>query len=232
GFGQSGSEFKTKTTKLRKALQETLSPSLLSQYPGGFTFHYPTGPLALPTPDSSSSLTGEVSDAPVEEENYAWWRNLDVSSEYIEHPASLAKLRDCIIREGPFDGIIGFSQGACLAMMMASWCESATDADRRHALATQGIPLQERAPQGPFRFAVSFSGYRGTLKYYSGFYSPEIRTPALLVTAAWDMLVSERGSRELAGSCPHTEALSQPGAHYVPNSKEYLDVIAQFVGQA
>jgi len=53
-----------------------------------------------------------------------WWQNLDITSQYLGLEASLASLAFLVKTTGPFTGVIGFSQGATLAAMFTSWCES------------------------------------------------------------------------------------------------------------
>jgi hypothetical protein len=226
GFGQSGDEFQIKTKKLRTFLSRTLSPALLSRYPDGITFSYPTGPLELPMTDTNDTSLG--TDV---ESKYAWWRTLEVISEYKEFPSAIAYLSNYIAREGPFDGVVGFSQGAALAAIVASWCEAPWVPERSSALATQDIPVTIKAPQRPLKFAICYSGYRATPRYYGGFYSPRIQTPVFSVTGDWDHMVNTTRSQELKESCSNIEIMSHPGTHYVPIGDKYLEPVGDFINR-
>lgn len=55
---------------------------------------------------------------PLAKQARAWWVQDDVTDEYVGARESWALLADKIAEDGPFDGVIGFSQGtlhrACL----------------------------------------------------------------------------------------------------------------------
>jgi hypothetical protein len=217
--------FQIKTRRLTEYLQNTLSSELTSKYTAGFEFLCPNAPLHLSPPDfpGSSAVESENSDA------WAWWRGLDVVNEYKELPTTMLFLYKYIQENGPVDGVVGFSQGGAMALMFASWCEARTRPERRQALANQAVPFTMEPPQDPLKFVVCLSGFRGTMKYYEGFYNPKIQTPTLHITAALDTLVSEARSAELIGSCESSQTMSHPGGHHVPCERKFLSVVTAFV---
>jgi Serine hydrolase (FSH1) len=173
--------------------------------------------LSSSDPNSSSS------------EAFAWWRTLDNVSEYREFVSTLSYLHKYIQQNGPVDGVIGFSQGATLAVMLTSWCESGTRPERRQALLSQCAPVTMEPPQGPMKFTVCYSGFRATPKYYGGFYSPKIQSPVLHCTAAVDTMVSDWGSQDLNSFLENVQVFSHPGGHYVPCRIESSSVAAKFI---
>jgi hypothetical protein len=217
--------FHTKTRRLVEYLEATLTPGLQSKYPGGFEFLYPNAPLCLSPVDFSenSAVDSEISKA------WAWWQTLDDVSEYHELPATMLFLYKYIKKTGPVDGVIGFSQGGAMALMFASWCEARTRVERRQALADQHIPFTMEPPQDPLKFVLCFSGFRGTMKHYEGFYNPKIQTPTLYITAALDTLVSGPKSAEAISSCENVQTITHQGSHYVPCHPRYLSIMATFV---
>ena len=187
-------------------------------------FYYPTSPLNL----------WDVLDVPVAEQEartdlHGWWKNLDIVSPYNELDMALLYLTDYIAQEGPFDGVVGFSQGAAIAFMLASLCES-TPA-RAAALAAQAAPVSCSAPQKPFTFAIAVSGFRGSLPYYDGFYEPKIATPSLHVVANWDTVLDERGPAMLVSACEGARVVRHPGAHVFPSCGSALRRMLDFVHQ-
>lgn len=219
GFGQSGAEFEVSTRRLRDALENTLQNSKLSD--DVCTFEYPTAPLIL----------HDACEAQVGNGHFSWWRRLDNTGEYTELSETLMYLKDYIIRHGPFDGVVGFSQGATLAHMLASWCEASFSSKRRAALARQGQPLSSTPPQRPFRFSIGFAGWKGTDAYHGGFYEPAMRTPTLIVRGRWDVNVPSQAPIELLNCSTCGEFLEHCGTHYVPKTRDLLGRVAEFVGR-
>ena len=112
GFTQSGPLFRAKTRALEKHLAKA--------FPGGTTLVYPTGPLRLSVGDipvydnSAPPAPTDCSDL----EAYAWCRGETTPGQpprYLELDKGLERIAEHLRKDGPFDGIIGFSQGAAVA---------------------------------------------------------------------------------------------------------------------
>ena len=117
-----------------------------------------------------------------------------------------------IREEGPFDGVIGFSQGAAAAGMVASLLEGK---GRREAfekagggmaylpsfLAAEGERGVNGFIQGPLKFAICYSGFRAPGRRYAAFYEPRIKTPVLHVLGQLDVVVDEVRARALVSAC-------------------------------
>jgi len=157
----------------------------------------------------------------------AWWKTLDNVSRYDELDATFDFLNNYIIQYGPFDGVVGFSQGATLAIMLVSLCEATST--RIHALDRQGAPLRRCPPQAPFKFVIAVSGFIGTQQYYSGFYHPMLSTPSLHVIAEWDTMVEARHSEALAIACENSRVIRHVGAHVFPTSGSTLGEMVKFI---
>lgn len=192
----------------------------------------------------------EMDEAP---EAYGWWRRKDVSImrdgqsqsqsqghsqsrketstevHYTGLPASLSFIADVIRSSGPFDGIIGFSQGAAFAAMITSLLEGSerkrafeaseggmgypacflrttttttTTNDNNDGGVEEGVGVEEGFIQPPLKFAVCYSGFAAPGPLYRAFYSPPIRqTPILHVLGQLDVVVDEARGRELVKAC-------------------------------
>ncbi|CAK4030947.1 Hypothetical predicted protein [Lecanosticta acicola] len=226
GFGQSGDYLRIamKTKQLSSYVNESLSVDLLSRF-DGVEWFCPDGPLKM-IPDVRYDSTD-----PEDVETYAWYWTPQSFEQRHEHlfPA-LEYLAKYITEEGPFDGIVGFSQGATIGMMLASWCENS--AERRIGLATQGSPFLLPSPQSPFKFAISCCGFQGSLKYYSGFYSSKIHTPSLHLFAEFDTMVSAEQSARLAEAFEDATTIHFLGTHHVPTHRNSLYEMARFMAMA
>ncbi len=158
----------------------------------------------------------------------------------------LQRIADCIRSSGPFDGVIGFSQGAAAAAMVAALLEGEARKEAFDELARErkkkkgGMRYPEcfldddvdgGFVQGPLRFAVCYSGFRAPGRLYEGFYEPRIRTRVLHVLGQVDVVVDEGRGRELVGACEGGEGwvVVHPGGHFVPSQKPWLDAVVGFV---
>ncbi|KAK4897979.1 hypothetical protein LTR27_004363 [Elasticomyces elasticus] len=218
GFTQSGKWFEIKMKRIEHHIRTTLPSHLLQQYPGGMEFLYPDGPVALQDDGGDHCR--------------AWFRRLDTVSRYEELDSSLEYLCTYLRKHGPVDGVIGFSQGAAMAMMLTALCEASINPGRVEALQTQGSPMHLATPQGPLKFAIACAGFCGTAAYYSGFYSPKIVTPSLHVIADLDTMVSAEQTSELMQACSNPQVVNRPAAHYLPRDVRTLNAIGQFIAES
>lgn len=243
GYTQSGSLFRAKSGALTKALQKAFP---LHE----FTFSYPTGPIRL-DPADIPGYTPPSEDQGQDEsklEAYAWYRRAvpkhpDDPVEYIGLDAGLEAVATILRDEGPFDGVIGFSQGASMAAMVASLLEPG----RRDVFSsfTAKEPLQIPFPASfepeniknhpPLKFALCYSGFRAPGPRYRAFYeNPKIQTPILHVLGSMDAVVEEARSRALIEACagdPEKDGnvVFHPGGHFLPSQRPYLDAAVRFV---
>ncbi|PUU82742.1 serine hydrolase FSH [Tuber borchii] len=210
GYTQSGPLFSAKT----KALQKTLLKSL----PPQSALCYPTAPHPLSLSDLPGSPTP---DTPTPIENYAWWRRNDATGEYVGIDGTWEFLSDYLDTNGPFDGVIGFSQGAALAAMLLSLLERNPDREKPENFTTAHPPL---------KFGVCYSGFRAT-ENYRYFYEPKIETPVLHVLGSLDTVVGEERSLELVRTCAGGEErkVYHPGGHYLPTGKQYANMLLGYI---
>ena len=230
GYTQNGTLFHAKTKVLEKHLKK-LFPDL--------TLTYPTGPLLLRPEDVPGfESSGQTPD---DLEAYGWWRRSNTADppEYAGIDNAFDMIANIIAKEGPFDGVMGFSQGAALAAMVASLLERSSRQEafkRAQHTSTLAIPYPtsfEKLQQPPFKFLVSYCGFRAPGERYNGFYEdPEIRTPSCHVNGSLDTLVEESRWRALLEACGGegmTRLVIHPGGHFVPSGRQYLETVAEFI---
>lgn len=153
----------------------------------------------------------------------------------------LQSVADCIRAEGPFDGVVGFSQGAAAAAMVASLLEGSVRKEAFESKVGGGgmaypasfLGEVDGFVQGPLKFAVCYSGFRAPGRLYEGFYEPRIRTKVLHVLGQVDVVVDEVRGMQLVGVCEGGEGrvVVHPGGHFVPSQKPWLDAVVGFVKQ-
>lgn len=135
--------------------------------------------------------------------------------------------------QGPFDGVMGFSQGAALAAMVTSLLE----AGRADAFAGvrdgMAFPPSFAELQHPsLKFGICFSGLLNKHEKYTAFYEPKIQTPVLHVLGSMDTIVEESESLALADRCVDAGAgniIRHAGTHTVPTSERDIAAVIQFI---
>ncbi|KAL2255570.1 hypothetical protein VTK26DRAFT_3116 [Humicola hyalothermophila] len=141
--------------------------------------------------------------------------------------------KDAGREDGFVDGVIGFSQGGCMAAMLASAMEKdpkprEVDGDGKEH---EGWVRAVREANGgrPLRFAVIYSGFYAAPEDLKWLYEPKIRTPTLHFLGSLDTVVEESRSRGLVDRCEEPVVVVHPGGHYVPVSKEWAMPLAGFI---
>ena len=240
GFTQSGPSFHAKTRALEK--------NLVKAFPAGISLHYPTAPLRL-TPadipfDLPSQQNGE-SSPPEEVDAWAWWRRKGDAEPFTYEgiERGLDKIAEVLKTEGPFDGVIGFSQGGACAAMVASLLEPGRREafEKMYPSGGMSYPSSFESDTGyvesvihpPLKFAVSYSGFaaRG-MDLYKAFYEPKIKTPMLHFLGTLDAVVEEKRSLALVENCEESEGrvVYHPGGHFLPSSqKAYVAALVGFM---
>ncbi|KAE8339423.1 hypothetical protein BDV24DRAFT_135944 [Aspergillus arachidicola] len=246
GYTQSGPLFHAKSRALIKHLTKAFPLH-------DVTATYPTGPLRLnPADIPGYEPTQETPTEPLEA--YGWFRRSNTASppEYLGLEDGLAAVAKVMSEEGPFDGVIGFSQGAAMAAMVVSLLEPgrkeafarfldadvASEGKGESDAVVAGVPFPksfEELSHPPFKFALCYSGFRSPGARYRGFYeSPALQTPILHVLGSLDAVVEESRSRALVEACagdPEKEGkvVWHPGGHFLPSQRPYLDAAVRFI---
>lgn len=201
GYRQSGRRFHQRTGALRKALRgraELVTFDAPHLVPGG----------------------GEEDDGDGGDPPRGWWFSRPgafEAAEAAEEPAGLAEalraVEEAMVKLGPFDGLLGFSQGAALAAMVC-------------ALRARGDP------RFPVAFAVLVAGFVSRSPAHGHFYRDPIALPTLHVVGEADAVIAAPLSMELARSFVEPVVLTHPGGHFVPvgapQKKAYLDFLGRF----
>jgi len=264
GYTQSGPFFRLKTRALEK--------NLAKAFPQGVNLVYPTGPHKLspqdvPTWDSSGNVVGIGPRArTIEEEKkveqeldaWTWWR---IQRDQVPwtyegfFEASLPRIVEVLKKEGPFDGVVGFSQGAAVAAIVATLFEDGRQEAFtafeenlkkgtwvKHALMGEEWKDLKFEPEQypkcllndegkrihpPFKFAAAYSGFAAPHPKYTPFYYPKIQTPMCSFIGTLDTVVTEDRSMLLVNSCQNGRLVHHPGGHFLPSSQR--DVVGALV---
>ncbi|KAL5390090.1 hypothetical protein PMIN06_008635 [Paraphaeosphaeria minitans] len=222
GYAQSEKKFEIKTQPLRRYIEEayaSVCPGPIDQV----EYTYLTAPMKL-DPSDFVGVDAEPSDSC---ETWGWWLDLDGCRVDLE--PSLRTLSAAVESSGPFDAVVGFSQGAALAALFASLCECQARPERRKALQEQGRPTSWTVAQGRLKFAICISGFSLTKEFYAGYYEPRIQTPVVLVAGVLDPVIPLGSTCQMAAVCEDAMLLEHYGTHYVPRFRPVLDKIKDYI---
>ncbi|KAK9759409.1 hypothetical protein K7432_017676, partial [Basidiobolus ranarum] len=205
GYTQNADVFSKKTSALRRSCEEF----------GDFV--YVSAPhSAIPSNDSGLYTPQATSDS-----LRVWYfTKTEENVVYDKLDESLEFLKDVLNTEGPFDGIIGFSQGAALAGILSGLLEH-----------REGSIFQT-CTQPAFRFGVFFGGYKSALPEHGSLFNPPLKCPSLHVIGLYDAVISKERSEELSKCFQSSTVLYHEGGHFVPASpgikKDCVKFLRQF----
>ncbi|XP_011609731.1 esterase OVCA2 [Takifugu rubripes] len=209
GYKQNGSTFREKTGAFRKLLKKQVE------------LIYLNAPLsAQQTCSEEAPEKASTSGAGGDEASRAWWFSdvqaqtfnaLQQCEESLGLDESVAAVRGAVKEQGPFDGILGFSQGAAFVAMLCS--------------------LQERGlePDFNFRFAVIVAGFRSACQEHQVFYNLPLHIPSLHVFGLEDRVIPDNMSRDLLPTFEEPVLLIHPGGHFIPATAAHRETYQNFL---
>ena len=199
------------------------------------SFHYPTAPIEL-RPDPVTTFGLREDSGPSEYWGWSTWESLGQPSAL---DSCLEYLAHYIKAEGPFDGAVGFSQGAFAVSLVASLLDvgrkAAFDAAecRIQAMPYPKCMLKDDGTEGiqpQFKFVITSGGKHDGHDLYSAFYDPKIMTNILAFIGAYDPVIDECESlRQAIEYSGLTRIIYHPGGHYFPQQKYCMNEIERFV---
>ncbi|KAJ1521011.1 hypothetical protein ONE63_002724 [Megalurothrips usitatus] len=200
GYGQNGEYFRQKMGGIRKqwknfAELEFISAPHLIQHAG-----------ENDDPDAGARL--------------AWWFT-DMEARTYESKVfntncygfedSVKLVESTIQEKGPYDGILGFSQGACFLSLLC-------------CLQQKGVL------QGTFKFAIFTSGYLSRCTDHQSVYSVgEVEIPTLHVYGETDSVITADMSDALMETCNDKQIIRHPGGHYMPSNSHFREGYLNFL---
>ncbi|KAB1264974.1 2-histidine synthase subunit 1 [Camelus dromedarius] len=211
GFRQSERGFREKTGALRKALRGRAELVCLS------------GPHLVANAAGVEGAGPDSGSCPPKEQPRGWWfseQEADVFSA-LEEPTvcrgleeALGTVAKALKKLGPFDGILGFSQGAALAALVCAFGQAG---DAR-------FPLP--------RFIILVSGFcpRGLGLKEPILQSP-LSLPSLHVFGATDRVIPPQESMQLCSRFTGAITLTHSGGHFIPAAAPQRQAYLKFLDQ-
>ncbi|XP_033362346.1 esterase CG5412 isoform X2 [Bombus vosnesenskii] len=190
GYAQSDVIFKTKLGSLRKGFKKQVD----------FTF--------LKAPHKVPMTSNFYIDT--EEDAYGWWFNtkdhifkaIVPSDLAVGFEESIVVIEEAFKKFGPFDGILGFSQGAAFATLLC-------------------FMQQKNLLQIKFEFAIIISGFKSLCIPHGIYYDGKISIPSLHIYGKTDQIIPTEMAEEVSEMFINKTNITHEGGHYIPSKKEY-----------
>lgn len=207
GYRQNSDSFREKTGALRKLLKKSVELVFMS------------APHTVQT--TANEAEKDNSSGPVgEEDPRGWWfSDVDARSfsaqlrceQSLGLEQSVSAVRETVQEQGPFDGILGFSQGAAFVAMLCSLQE------------------QNLEPLFNFRFAILIAGFRSACTEHDQFYKTALQIPSLHVFGQEDRVIPDHMSKDLLPTFIDPQILTHPGGHFVPAASAHRQTYQDFL---
>ena len=239
GFLQSGTVFAEKSSGIRKLLTKKL----------GYELDYIDPPVVI---SSKEQLPFKLSADPQEEAerwddvvaknlNRCWWLHT-ARDEYESFDDSVAHVINHIQQNGPYDGIIGFSQGAAMSAIIANSIEKLVPGHGPFAITVAFSPFAFTVPKNAGDEMSKLNSEIKDLEEYksrvelnprfSKYFVPEASTKTVAVYGTEDAVVPPVRTEYLCSLYPQIEIVKHDGGHYMPNKKLFLNPIVELFKDA
>ncbi|XP_052248811.1 esterase OVCA2-like isoform X2 [Dreissena polymorpha] len=165
------------------------------------------------------TVSDEETKAEGEGEDMGWWfsrlDNSYVAKDYTDccpgYQDSIDLVTGVFKEQGPFDGVLSFSQGAAFASLLCG--------------------IQQQNPDSPikFNFVIFVAGFKSRQSAHNVLYSKKITIPSLHVFGKTDKVIMKEMSEDLLQYFEAPTVLEHEGGHFVPASGPQKPVYTDFL---
>ncbi|KAI8145334.1 serine hydrolase FSH [Fennellomyces sp. T-0311] len=225
GMIQNSTVFRKKTAVLRKKLEKVADLVYVTAPHLVLDLEYTTEvhriAAAEPLAHEGSSINEELKP-------FGWWQPMSnhpntPDGYYQGFQESIESIKDVLIKQGPFDGVLGFSQGACLAAILSELLENRT-------LIPELIPGDFAHPA--FRFAIIAAGFKPqSQEATDALFQSKIKTPSMHLIGDADTVISPERMMALADAFADPVVFRHAGGHLVPTNAASKNEVFAFVSK-
>ena len=173
-------------------------------------FVFISAPHVIPDPVNLSR--------PEDQQERGWWFSrpekaynaLDCTDVLLGYEETVHSVCEAFQTQGPFDGVLGFSQGASLVSLL---CILRTDPSN---------PIE-------FKFAILVAGFKSLISPHFELYRELIDCPSFHTIGESDAVIPSQSSEELLGAFENAVAYRHSGGHYVPASPQLRTAMLDFL---
>ncbi|KIK61369.1 hypothetical protein GYMLUDRAFT_42956 [Collybiopsis luxurians FD-317 M1] len=178
-------------------------------------------PVDLPAPSQMGYFAGFDSEPPSKEPQRGWWKTQNVQSIAAGLEVTLALLKNVLKEQEKFDGVLGFSQGAVLAALLAGLLERP---EKYPSWFEDG-----KAPHPPFEFCIAVAGYKPLDPLGASLLTPGYNTPTLHIVGNNDIIVTPERSQSLIDASINGRVEFHEGGHFVPSKSAWRKFLADYM---
>lgn len=224
GFLQNGKVFSEKSSGIRKLLKKS-----------NVQCEYLDGPVELQPKDLPFEMDDEKWKATLDAQvNKAWFYHSSISSE-LDLSNAIKYVSEHIKENGPYDGIVGFSQGAALAAIITNKITELVPAHPEFKVSvlvsSYSFTEPDPAHEGQLRIAEKFQDD----------FTPrsDSKTKMIFIYGASDQAVPAVRAQYLANiykkalaDPEQVKEFEHPGGHMIPNKKDIIRPVVEQINEA
>ncbi|KAJ2900147.1 hypothetical protein GGI21_004769, partial [Coemansia aciculifera] len=153
--------------------------------------------------------------------NLAWWwtRRGGKTVEQRGFAKTLEYIGKVLNEQGPFDGILGFSQGGSLATIIAALLEG-----------RDGPSFGIEVNHPPMKFIVLAGAFRAEAPQYEYIYAkPVENTASFHMMGIYDTVVGIEKPRQLLKAFTNPVAFEFEGGHFIPQTPKCIRAMTEFL---
>ncbi|NP_001123268.1 candidate tumor suppressor in ovarian cancer 2 [Nasonia vitripennis] len=200
GYRQSDKVFSAKLGSLRKSFKKEID------------FVFIKAPHKVPPIEESDWDKEEANENKEDTEQFGWWFNtedkvfkaVEPSNLSVGFEESVQLVEKTFEEQGPFDGLIGFSQGGSFVSILCAMQQKKI------------LPIR-------FHFAIIVSGFKSLCKPHEIYYDEKLLLPTLHVFGDGDKVIPTKMARDLSNVFTNKQEIVHEGGHYVPGKKHIYD---------
>jgi len=200
GYSQSGTKLALQMRKIRKALE------------GSAELVFLTAPHEMSIEDTKNFYQFmDLHDLPIGD-NHRWWNSINDGKEYLGVEESLGLVKNAFANNGPFVGVLGFSQGGSVATLLAGLNYKAMQNGTENSY--------------PFKFLVNVAGFCPRSEAYKPLFEKPLQFPSMHVVGDKDRVQSISGIGVSASKFVDPVIFRHPGGHDMPKDEEHIQKLA------
>ncbi|KIY62108.1 FSH1-domain-containing protein [Cylindrobasidium torrendii FP15055 ss-10] len=213
GYAQNATIFSKRLGALRKACGKDVD------------FFFLDGPLVLQPADMPGDPKELGSEASTNTDDPAltprgWYKAGQGVKSALAIEESLALVKKTL-KEKHYDGIFGFSQGACMAAFIAALLEHP---ERYPDWVEDGKPIHP-----PFQFCIAAAGFKINDPLAPVIFGDSYSTPTLHIIGATDIIVTEERAQSLLDVSANKRVERHDGGHFIPSKANWRKFLAAYL---
>ncbi|KAJ1907867.1 hypothetical protein LPJ81_000479 [Coemansia sp. IMI 209127] len=210
GFGESADLFKIRSRNFRRIVEEHAELVYVDGHLDIANLHLTAADL-----DKDNSMHTDFT-------NLAWWwARKSKTTEYRGLEKALRQMGEILNEQGPFDGILGFSQGGCLGIIVSALLAGRTQSD--------GLGFGMEVNHPPIKFMVLAGPFLLNDPRYQYLYSEKLNIPSFHMSGEYDTVITREEAHASSDVFVDPVVFDFVGGHYIPQTPQCNRAMASFV---